>query len=200
MIALLTDAARSYRFDVQQFHRMLAVGVFTDQKVELVAGRVFPMTKRPPHISAVENLHDALQPIVPSDRWTIREEKPISFSRFWEPMPDIAVLRGHKSLNNARLPRPSDVALLAEVSETTYHRDRGPKWRRYAAAGIPVYVIVRLKGADTVVEVWTSPTGKGRSARYADVVRYTALASESFPVDLDGQTLGQIAVADLIAP
>jgi hypothetical protein len=200
MIALLTDAARSYRFDVRQFHRMLTTGVFTDQKVELVAGRVFPMTKRPPHIFAVESLHDLLRPILPADRWTIREEKPISFSRFWEPLPDIAVLRGHKSLHNARLPRPGDVALLAEVSDTTYHRDRGPKWRRYAAAGIPVYVIVRLKGADTVVEVWTGPAGKGKAARYADAVRYAARAGESFPVELDGQTFGQVAVADLIAP
>jgi hypothetical protein len=153
MIALMTDAARSYRFDVRQFRRMMAAGVFADQKVELVAGRVFPVTDRPPHISAVENLHDAIRPMLPSDRWTIREEKPVSFSRFWEPIPDIAVLRGHKSVYKTRLPRPSDVALLIEVSETTYHRDRGPKWRRYAAAGIPVSVIVRLKGADTVVEV-----------------------------------------------
>ena len=200
MIALTTDAARSYRFDVRQFHRMMAAGVFNDQKVELVAGRVFPMTDLPPHIFAVENLHEALRAMVPADHWTIREEKPVSFSRFWEPMPDITVLRGQSPPTATRLPRPGDVALLIEVSDTTYHRDRGPKWRRYAAAGIPVYVIVRLKGANTVVEVWTNPAGKGKAARYVDVVRYTARAGESFPVELDGQVLGQIAVTDLIAP
>jgi hypothetical protein len=32
------------------------------------------------------------------------------------------------------------------------------------------------------------------------VVRYAARAGESFPVELDGQTFGQVAVADLIAP
>src|SRR5690349_9866930 len=138
MIALTTDAARSYRFDVRQFRRMMAAGVFKDHKVELVAGRVFPMTNLPPHISAVENLHESLRPMVPADRWTIREEKPVSFSRFWEPIPDITVLRGHKSTYATRLPRPGDVALLIEVSDTTYHRDRGAKWRRYAAARIPV--------------------------------------------------------------
>ena len=78
-------------------------------------------------------------------------------------------------------------------------RDRGPKWRRYAAARIPVYVIVRLKGADTAVEVWTSPTGRGEAARYADVVTYTARAGESAPIELDGSRHGQIAVNDLIA-
>jgi hypothetical protein len=200
MIALTTDAARSYRFDVRQFHRMMAAGVFHDHKVELVAGRVFPMTDQPPHTFAVGRLYRALFGLVPEADWTVREEKPILFGRFWAPKPDLAVLRGVDTVYATRLPRPGDVALLIEVSDTTYHRDRGPKWRRYAAARIPVYVIVRLRAANTVVEVWTNPAGKGKAARYMDVVRYTAQAGESFPVELDGQVLGHVAVADLIAP
>ena len=43
MTMLLTDAERSYRFDVRQFHRMMASGIFDDQKVELVAGRIYPL-------------------------------------------------------------------------------------------------------------------------------------------------------------
>ena len=35
MIGLLTSAERSYHFDVRQFHRMMAAGIFDDQKVEL---------------------------------------------------------------------------------------------------------------------------------------------------------------------
>lgn len=40
MIGLRTDAKRSYYFDVHQFHRMMAAGIFEDQKVELLAGRI----------------------------------------------------------------------------------------------------------------------------------------------------------------
>ena len=109
------------------------------------------------------------------------------------------VLRGDDIVYAKRQPRPRDVALLVEVADTTYRRDRGRKWRRYAAAGIPVYMIVRLRGADTVVEVWTSPTGRGKAARYTDVVIYTARAGESVPIELDGSRHGQIAVNDLIA-
>ena len=43
MTGLLTDAQRSYHFDVRQFHRMMAAGIFDDQKVELVAGKVYAM-------------------------------------------------------------------------------------------------------------------------------------------------------------
>ncbi|MGC8643898.1 MAG: Uma2 family endonuclease [Isosphaeraceae bacterium] len=199
MIAtLLTDARRSYRFDVRQFHRMMASGIFGDQKVELVAGRVFPLTDQPPHVFAVGRVRKALDSMLSSALWTIREEKPILIGRHWAPKPDLTVLRGPDDSFATCLPRARDVVLLTEVSDTTYHRDRGPKWRRYASAGIPVYQIVRLRGADTVVEVWTNPTGRGKAARYNDVVVYSARAGESVPIDIDGSHFGQFAVSELL--
>ena len=119
--------------------------------------------------------------------------------RYWAPKPDIAVLFGTDVIYATRHPRPRDVALLVEVSDTTYRRDRGQKWRRYATAGIPIYMIVHLNGPDTLVEVWTGPTGGGRMARYTDVVRYTARAGESVPIELGGTVHGQVSVLDLVA-
>jgi Uma2 family endonuclease len=199
MTGLVTSAERSYLFDVRQFHRMMAAGIFDDQKVELVAGKVYVMTDLPPHTFAVGRLFKLLLAMLAEVEWTVRAEQPILIGRYWAPKPDIAVLRGNDEIYAARHPRPCDVALLAEVSDTTYHRDRGRKWRRYAASGIPVHMIVRLEGPDTLVEVWTGPTGRGRAARYTEVVRYTARAGESVPVELDGSERGQVAVADLIA-
>jgi Uma2 family endonuclease len=199
MIAVSTSAERSYRFDVRQFHRMMAAGVFEDQKVELVAGKIYAMTDLPPHSFAVGRLLRALLLMLAGDQWTIRQEQPVLIGRFWAPKPDIAVLRGSDTNYAARHPRPRDVALLIEVSDTTYHRDRGRKWRRYAAAGILTYMIVRLKGPDTLVEVWTGPTGRGRAARYTDVIRYSAQAGEAVPIEIDGREFGQVAVLDLIA-
>jgi hypothetical protein len=177
----------------------MVAGIFDDQKVELVAGKIYAMTDLPPHIFAVGRLHEALRAVLLREEWTIREEKPVLIGRYWAPKPDIAVLRGSDAIYAARHPRPRDVVLLVEVSDTTYHRDRGRKWRRYAAAGIPIYMIVRLKGPETLVEVWTSPTGRGRVARYTDVVRYSALAGESVPIEVDGSVHGQVAVVDLVA-
>ena len=56
MTGLLTNAERSYHFDARQFHRMMAAGIFTDQKVELVAGKIYAMTDLPPHTFAVGRL------------------------------------------------------------------------------------------------------------------------------------------------
>jgi Uma2 family endonuclease len=198
MTTLMTVAERSYRFDVRQFDRMMSAGIFVDEKVELVAGKIYTMTDLPPHTFALGRFHEGLRASLTRSAWTIREEKPILIGRFWAPKPDIAVLRGSDTTYAARHPRPGDVALLIEVSDTTYHRDRGRKWRRYAAANIPTYMIVRLKGPDTHIEVWTSPTGRGQGARYTEVVRYTARAGESVPIVLDGSEYGRFAVVDLI--
>jgi Uma2 family endonuclease len=199
MIGLMANAGRSYRFDVRQFQRMMAAGVFRDQKVELVAGKIYAMADLPPRTFAVGRFHEVLRAMLPRDEWNIREERPVLFGRFWAPKPDLAVLRGSDTIYATRHPRPRDVALLVEVSDTTYQRDRGRKWRRYAAAGIPNYMIVRLKGADTLVEVWTGPSGHGKTARYADVVRYSARAVESVPIEVDRTVRGQVAVVDLVA-
>ena len=58
---------------------------------------------------------------------------------------------------------------------------------------------VRLNGPDTIVEVRTGLSVRGIAARYTDVVRYSARADESVPIELDGNELGHVAVADLIA-
>jgi hypothetical protein len=134
----------------------------------------------------------------PREHGTIHEEKPILIGRSWAPKLDISVLRGNIAHSAARQPRPRDVVLLVEVSDTTYPRNRGRKRRRYAAAGIPGHPIVRLQGSVTLVEVGTGPTGRGRAARYADVVRYSARAGVSVPFELDGSGRGQVAVVDLV--
>jgi hypothetical protein len=61
------------------------------------------------------------------------------------------------------------------------------------------YLIVRLKGPDTLIEVWTGPTRRGGVARYTDLVRYSARAGESVPIELDGSEHRQVAVVDLVA-
>jgi Putative restriction endonuclease len=107
MTGLLTNAQRSYPFDVRQFHRMMAAGIFDDQKVELVAGIVYAMSDLPSHTFAVGRLHEALRVVLPRDEWTVREEKPVLIGRYWAPKPDVAVLRESDAIYSARHPPTS---------------------------------------------------------------------------------------------
>ena len=90
--------------------------------------------------------------------------------------------------------RASDVVLLVEISDTTYAKDSGPKLRRYASYRIPVYWIVDLNRR--IVEVRTRPFGKGMQAGYARCDLYRE--GDQVPVELDGQQVGQTAVADIL--
>ena len=105
MIGLMTRVGQSYHFDVRQFRRMAAAGIFGDQKVELVAGKIYEMTDQPPHNFAVGRFYKALLLMLAENVWTVREEKPVLIGRFWAPKPDIAVLRGSDETYATRNPR-----------------------------------------------------------------------------------------------
>jgi hypothetical protein len=64
---------------------------------------------------------------------------------------------------------------------------------------VEAMTVVRLKGPDTLIEVWTVRTGQGKAARYTDLVRYTARAGESVPIEIDGVEYGRVAVDELVA-
>ena len=96
------------------------------------------------------------------------------------------MLRGPDTIYATRLARAGDVALLVEVSDTTYAKDSGPKLRRYASYRIPVYWIVDLNRR--IVEVRTGPFGKGKQAGYALCHIYRE--GDEIPVELDGQEVG----------
>jgi len=104
------------------------------------------------------------------------------------------VVRGHRG-DSRRAPRPKDLALLVEVSDQTYAKDRGPKLGRYASARVPCYWIVNLSKKQ--VEVYRDPKGRGACAHYASIETFTA--SADLPVVIDGHALGKIAVRALLS-
>src|SRR4051794_776927 len=160
-----------YRFTVRQFERMIDAGVFPEAAhAELLGGVVVDkMTKYPPHTFTVEALAKRLRRIEP-DSCYIREEKPIQVGRWSRPEPDIAMVRGAMEDYRGKTPRATDPILIIEVADSSYPKDRGDKWRRYAAAGIPTYWIANLPAGR--LEVYTVPTGRGRSAIYRNCVLY----------------------------
>ncbi|MGZ3395566.1 MAG: Uma2 family endonuclease, partial [Isosphaeraceae bacterium] len=70
------------------------------------------------------------------------------------------------------------------------------KYRRYAAARVPVYWILDLHHRR--VEVFTRPVGQGAMASYSASVSYPE--GGTVPVFLLGKEIGVIHVADLLPP
>ncbi|QEH35783.1 hypothetical protein OJF2_43400 [Aquisphaera giovannonii] len=140
-----------FRLDVAGYDALDAAGTFADRRVELLNGLLVMMTTGPAHDNAVTVLGDLLEGLLPKDDWTVREEKPLVLSRHWKPIPDLVVLRGPRARYARRTPDRHDVALVVEVSDTTYPKDSGPKRRAYSRAGIREYWIIDL--ARRVVEI-----------------------------------------------
>jgi len=104
---------------------------------------------------------------------------------------DVAVHRGaRKPRSEQRLPRADDTALIVEVCESSYPKDRKAKYRRYAKAAIPVYWIVNLDRS--VVEVFSLPMSSAYRSRLFFKMGH------SVPVVIDGAQIGHVAVKDIL--
>lgn len=182
------------RLSTRQFARMLDAGVFPEGgHVELLDGVIVTMTKNEPHNDCVGALADLLRPFLPPG-FHLREEKPARSGRRWQPEPDLAVVRGARGDFRTTPPPLSRLDLAIEVADSSYPKDRGVKWRKYAACRIPAYWIVDLNRRR--VECFAEPEGRGPGASY----RLTTVHDEDarIPVVLDGRTLGEIAVAEFL--
>jgi len=186
---------RPYRFTVRQYMKMIAAGVFPEgARVELLGGLVVrQMTKYAPHNFTTGRLSRLLRDLLPPD-WLVQEEKSVVIGPAWRPEPDVAVVRGPDDRYRAADPTAADLGLIVEVAESSYRDDRGPKWRGYAAAGVPAYWIVDLNRRR--VEVHEGPQGRGKRAGYQREAFFGPGAS--MPLALDGREAGVIAIDDLL--
>jgi Uma2 family endonuclease len=178
-----------FRWTKGQFLEAANAGWFADRKVELLGGIVYTMTANPPHTTATLNLEDLYKNLLPAANWFVAREITVEIGS-WMPIPDIAVARGPRDLYKQRFPTHGDIALITEVSDTTYARDRGRKYRRYARRRIPVYWIVDLNRS--LVEVYSDPVGR----RYRRCETYTV--ADSVRVVIDGQVVGHVAVSSIL--
>jgi Uma2 family endonuclease len=148
------------RFTYRELLEMERVGIIQeDQHIELLGGQLVVMTVNPPHAAAVSHLNRRFNRVF-ADRVQIITQSPLRLSDDLEdenlPQPDVMLVAGPDKVY-ADHPRPADVRLLVEVSDSTLAKDRTMKLPLYAAHGIPEVWIVNL--VDKQVEVYTEPHG-----------------------------------------
>lgn len=153
-----TAALRQRRFTVDEYHRMGASGVLTSEdRVQLIDGHIYLMSPiGSSHASCVDQLtHFFVRGV--GDSAIVRVQNPVRLDRHSEPEPDIALVKPSPNAYRDRHPRPGDVLLLVEVSDTSMMLDRDIKLPLYARAGIPEVWIVAL--ANDEVHVYREPNG-----------------------------------------
>ena len=182
-------------FTLDEYHEMIRAGILDEgDPVELLEGyMVLKMPRSPEHDFAIRALDKRLHRLVP-DTFTVSNQCAATLNNNSEPEPDFTVARGDETTYRAHHPGPSDTAFVIEVSASSLSRDRGDKARIYARAGIPVYWVVNV--VDKQIEVFTLPSGPGESPAYAKQEVFAVGAS--VPVVLDGNTVGTVAVSDVM--
>ena len=182
-----------YRMTVEKYEAMVASGILTrHDRVHLINGYlVARMTQNPPHMIAGELLSAELARILPAALYHARAAGPIRLpNRDSEPEPDRCVVRGTIRDYESGHPGPGDIAIVIEVADSSLSEDRKLADEVYGPAGIPVYWIVNL--IHRQVEVYTDPGPEGYRSHAIFV------EGQSVPVVIDGQPLGQVAVADVL--
>lgn len=142
------------RFSVEQYHRMIESGAFTEHdRLELIDGWVIrKMAKGAAHEFSLGQIEEFIRSHLPSG-WHVRNQAPITLARS-EPEPDLTVARGRRWDYRDHHPEATEVALVVEVLDTTLATDR-LKGRTYAGAGIAEYWIVNL--VSRCIEVHRDP-------------------------------------------
>ncbi|HZL35385.1 MAG TPA: Uma2 family endonuclease [Tepidisphaeraceae bacterium] len=184
------------KFTVREYHRLMDSGALHPAlRTELVEGWVVDkMTRHARHDSTLQLAADVLQRRT-GPSWRLRQQSAITMDD-GEPEPDLVIVPGPVLRFRHAHPRPFDVVLLIEVSDSTLAYDRGSKCRDYARNGIARYWVLNVVGGK--VEVYEDPTGPNESPSYLTIRSYGA--GEAVPLILRDQTFESIPVNELLAP
>ena len=131
------------------------------KRVELLDGKIIDMSPIGPFHGGMVNRLIRKFSKLSNGRWTLSAQNPLRLDDHSEPEPDVMLLKPAADDYTSRHPRPDDVFLLIEVSDSTLDYDRAEKLSAYGRAGVAEVWIVNLQGAS--IEVYRAPhfTGYG---------------------------------------
>jgi Uma2 family endonuclease len=176
-----------------EYERLVDLGVFRGEAVELVGGQLIVAEPQGAyHASAISTVDYALRAVLPPG-WIVRLQAPVSLDDESEPEPDLVVVAGRPA--DYRAAHPAHPVLAVEVAESSLAFDRGRKGSLYARAGIEDYWILNL--TDRVLEVYRDP-GPDVTAPYGWRYRSASILAPTAGVQPRAFPSIQIAVADLL--
>jgi Uma2 family endonuclease len=150
-MGLLAERQRPLRRE--EFERIIAAGLFRDERIELIEGVIVRMSpQNTPPAAAIQMLNRLLLPPL-LGRADVRVQLPFAAGEDSLPEPDVALVepRYFKDAHPAR------AFLIIEVADASLKFDRHEKADLYARAGVPEYWIVNI--ADKAIERHSDPAG-----------------------------------------
>jgi len=144
------------RISVQEYYHMAETGLLSPEaRVELLDGQIIEKSPISPFHGGVSKFLIQFFSALVQDRWIISVQNPVRLGEYSEPEPDLMLLKPSSNFYRYRHPRPEDVFLLVEISDTSLEKDQEKKVPAYARAGIAEVWIVNLN--EQTIEVYRRP-------------------------------------------
>ncbi len=179
------------RLTVDQYDQMIEDGILPEtNRFELIEGRIVEKEAKPPaHCMAAERTRRAVEPLLPAG-WHSRNKTPVRIpSRDSEPEPDAPSSAATSRITRPGIPVPRTSPWS---SRSPRHGQPGPRPGRDLRRRRHPRLLDR-QPADRQVEVYTEPDPAGGYRSRADY-----RPGQDVPVEIAGQVVGQIAMADLL--
>jgi Uma2 family endonuclease len=151
--------APTYRWTVEEYEELGRAGFFQgDKRVELFNGEIITMSPIGyRHATAVRLLNSFFAEHA-RRRFQVDPQNPFDLDDKSQPQPDITLL--DPAVSKARRhPKPADLFLVIEVSDSTVAYDREDKGPAYARNGVREYWLLNLEA--NVLEVFREPGAEG---------------------------------------
>jgi Uma2 family endonuclease len=153
-----------HRFNVKEYYRMAETGVLPPGvRVELLDGKVIDMSPIGPFHGGVTEYLTEVFAAASKGRWRTRVQNALHLDDHSEPQPDLVLAKPIAESYKRRHPRPEEVYLLIEVSDSTLETDQEDKVPAYGRAGIPEVWIVNLN--ELTVEIYREPNFTGYGSK-----------------------------------
>jgi Uma2 family endonuclease len=155
------------KWTLEEYHRMIELGVLEDKRVELIKGQIVEMPlEGPPHAYFSTEASSYLLRLL-GDLAMVRQGKPITLPNQSEPEPDIAIVQrlGREYLRHH--PYPENIFWLIEYANASLEKDLNLKTQVYAEVAIAEYWVVDLTKQTLIV--FRNP----QSGQYSSCTSYT---------------------------
>ncbi|KAB8330163.1 Uma2 family endonuclease [Scytonema tolypothrichoides VB-61278] len=139
------------KWTIDEYHRMIAAGILSERKVELLKGEIVEMSPEgKPHAYSSHEAGEYLTQLL-GKRATLRQAKPITLPNDSEPEPDIAIVQRLGREYREHHPYPENIFWLISYANSSLEKDLETKTKIYAEVGIPEYWVVNLKKLHLVI-------------------------------------------------
>lgn len=178
---------RRHRLTVSEYHKMGETGILgPDTRVELIDGEIIDMAPIGSRHAGTVNMLIKRFGKATGDRAILAVQNPLMLSDYWEPQPDVMLLRSRPDHYRDNHPRAADVLLLIEVAESSAGYDRNIKLPGYARHGIPEVWLIDLEQGEITAYRDPAPEGYREVRRVQAPYQEAPLMLSEITVDLGG--------------